>query len=251
MSPANRLAHAAAAACHTVGSTLHADPGWRTRGHGKTPPDWRAVMWHDTVTGPSWPRHQLTSLLVRGHPHLAGPIANVQLERHGDAVLIAAGRAYHAGPGSDPLGANIQAGNLHTVGLEAANRGAGSGERWTDVQYRWAVAFTAALDVPALGHLEWAPDRKLDPWSVDMAAARRDVTRTRQEDEMNPQQQAMLEQAARDAAIARQQTAEILKVLGGRQVGDDLRRIRLTDRAIAAAAGLATEHDVPDGPVPA
>lgn len=229
MTPADQLAHAAAVACDTVGSTLHAEPGWRTRGHGITPVTWRAAMWHDTVTGPDWSRAQLTRLLRDGRADLPGPIANVQLERSGDAVLIAAGRAYHAGPGRDPLGVGVQSGNLHTVGVEAANAGAGSGERWSPEQYRWAVVFTAALEVPALGHLEWT-DRKQDPWAVDMNRARTDVT---EEDTMTPEQEDRLV-----ARIADQVTRDVWTHPVGRTGESHSYHVHRMRRDLAAVRAL-------------
>lgn len=184
MTSAEQVAQAAARACEAVGSRLHVAGGWAHRGHGVTPVTWKAVLWHDTITGPTWSREQLTRLLVDGRSDLPGPIANVQLERDGTAVLIAAGRAYHAGAGRDPLGAGIQSGNLHTCGLEVANLG--PNEPWTDRQYRWAVVFTAELCGVALGHYEWAkpPGRKADPWTVDMRRARRDIAGYLEEDDM-------------------------------------------------------------------
>lgn len=181
MTPAEQITQAAARACEAVGSRLHVAGGWAHRGHGITPVTWKAVLWHDTITGPTWSREQLTGLLRDGRADLPGPIANVQLERDGDAVLIAAGRAYHAGAGRDTIGAGIQSGNLHTCGLEVANLG--PDEPWTAKQYRWAVVFTAELCGLAIGHYEWTT-RKGDPWTVDMDQARRDVAAYLEEDDM-------------------------------------------------------------------
>ena len=163
---------AAADAARDAGFDVVAMSGWKTRGHGTTPTSCRAVMWHDTVTPDSWGAGQLRALLRDGYDGLPGPIANLGLERDGTLSLIAAGRAYHAGAGRDPIGAGIESGNLHTVGLEAANAGSGSGERWTDEQFECAVVATRACGVQPVGHNEWAPSRKVDPWSVNMNVAR-------------------------------------------------------------------------------
>jgi len=64
------------------------------------------------------------------------------------------------------------------------------------------------------------------------------------EDVMTPEQEAKLDALARDVA-------QIKAALGNRAVGVDLERLRLTARAHAAHDGLETEHDVPEGPVPA
>ena len=65
-----------------------------------------------------------------------------------------------------------------------------------------------------------------------------------QEDVMSLEQEAKLDALARDVA-------QIKRQLGNRAVGVDLERLRLTARAHAAHDGLETEHDVPEGPVPA
>lgn len=171
----NRLAQLLHDTADRAAVKLYLEPGWDTRGHGTTPVDWRAVMLHDTVTPSSWSRRQLTRLLRDGYPRLPGPIANVQLDRDGTLTVIAAGRAYHAGPGRDPIGANIRSGNLHTLGIEAANSGAGSGERWTDRQRHVAAHLCRIAGLPALGHKEWAPARKVDPWALAMHTFRRDL----------------------------------------------------------------------------
>jgi hypothetical protein len=162
-----RAANQAATEC---GTRVRHHPGWRTRSHGAVHGP-QAVMWHDTITPPSWASLSLSRLLADGYVGLKGPIANVQLDRDGTLVLIAAGRAHHAGAGSWP---GISSGNAQTVGLEVAN--GGRPEQWTDAQRRVAAAFTRAVGVTAVGHKEWAPSRKQDPWSVDMVAARRSLS---------------------------------------------------------------------------
>lgn len=72
-----------------------------------------------------------------------------------------------------------------------------------------------------------------------------------QGDDMTPADRELLQKAAADAAEARRLAAEVVTSLAGRHIGNDLQRLRVTSRAIAHAAGLPTEHPVPDGPVPA
>jgi hypothetical protein len=253
MSNAAKILNAAREACKAVGSSMYEADGWRARGHGPAEP-WRAVMLHDTVTPPSWSRPQLTRLLRDGYQGLPGPIANVQLERNGDAVLIAAGRAYHAGRGAWP---GIGNGNAQTIGVEAANNG--RPERWTDLQEAWAVAFVRASGLPTLGHKEWT-SRKQDPWSVNMDAIRRLAAQPAPvpEDVMNEDQDARLKRveeqvAGLGAAMAELSTivADLHRSVGGRMVGNDLQRLRTSVRAIADDAGLKTEHPPVDGPVQA
>ena len=252
MTNATLMQRAARAACEAVGSRLYESEGWRARGHGPSQP-WRAVMLHDTITPPSWSRQQLTRLLRDGYTGLPGPIANVQLERNGDAVLIAAGRAWHAGSGS---WSGITNGNSQTIGVEAAN--AGRPERWTDLQLAWSVEFVRATGLSVLGHKEWAPTRKQDPWSVDMNKIRRLAASPVEEDQMNADQDARLKRvetqlAGLGAAVAELSlvAADLSRSVGGRMVGHDLQRLRTSVRALAAHEGLPTEHPPVDGPVQA
>lgn len=179
---------AAAQAARDAGHQVVALDGWRTRGHGRTQGRLCGTLWHDTVTGTNVSRRRLGELLRDGYTGLPGPIANAGVDRPGTFVIVAAGRAYHAGAGYWP---GIPSGNLNAFGLEVANRGRGSGERWTDAQYDCALVVTRAnhdheqLQPGRLcGHLEWAPSRKVDPWSIDMHRARRDLLVAPQEDIM-------------------------------------------------------------------
>lgn len=177
---AGPIAAAAAAAADAHGVDVLELDGWRTRGHGTTPGRLLGTMWHDTVTPytPAWHDLHLGRLLRDGHSTLPGPIANVGVGQGGTLILVAAGRAYHAGSGAWP---GIPSGNLNTVGVEVANPGLGSGHPWRPVQLAVARTFTAVLhqllDLPAsrlVGHKEWTA-RKVDPWSVAMDVERRDL----------------------------------------------------------------------------
>lgn len=158
-----------------AGLKVEESPRWTMRGGSRFRP--RGVMIHHTATGPNWPKDRLTKLLVEGRPDLKGPLCNLQLERDGTFVVIAAGAANHAGAGSWN---GVTAGNSTFIGIEAANDGVG--EAWQPAQVEaMGVATAAMLRVmqasPSMvvGHKEWAPRRKVDPRGIDMDMFRRYV----------------------------------------------------------------------------
>jgi hypothetical protein len=66
-------------------------PGWTTRGRSNLlRPAW--VIAHHTAAGVD-----VTNLLIQGRPDVAGPLCNWELRRDGTVVLLASGRANHAG----------------------------------------------------------------------------------------------------------------------------------------------------------
>lgn len=151
-----------------AGLTVYEEDGWETRGTASFNPI--GVMWHHTATPPSWSSRQLTNLLVRGHASLRGPLCQLQLNRDGVYVVVAAGRANHAGRGSWPT---IRLGNTQTIGIEAANDGVG--ESWPKEQIDAYIIGTAAIlkhlgksSENIVAHKEWAPSRKVDPRGLDM-----------------------------------------------------------------------------------
>lgn len=154
------------------------EPGWQTRGHGDSGPI-RGVLLHHTAGCHHEKPASLVHTLINGRPGLDGPIANLGLEEDGTYYVIAAGRAYHAGPGSHP-GVTTDNGNHELVGIEAANTGV-PGDVWEDAQmdaYRRGVAaILNHIHQPAsfaIGHKEWAPKRKIDP-DFDMVAFRKSL----------------------------------------------------------------------------
>ena len=131
----------------------------------------RGVVWHHTATGPNWQDGHVAALLRDGRKDLAGPLAQVGIERDGTWVLVALGRANHNGYG--------HWGN-DSLGLEFYNSGVG--EPWPAAQVRSGVIGTAAVltylgrhisDV--LGHRETDPRRKIDPAGLDMTTVRRQI----------------------------------------------------------------------------
>lgn len=169
MSYATRLPDA----LHRRGLTVEVVPGWETRSAGTFNP--RGAVCHWTA-GPRTGDRPSLHVVTYGRSDLAGPLCNVFLSRAGVAVVVAAGRANHAGEGSW----RGLAGNSSVFGTEAENSGSGE---WTAAQ-RWAYPRICAayLDLIATrdmawicGHNEWAPTRKIDIRDWPMPAMRTQV----------------------------------------------------------------------------
>ena len=134
--------------------------GWTGRGSSSFTPGGVVCHW---TAGPcnSTGRPSL-NVCVNGREGLSGPLANVYFDRAGVAVVIAAGRANHAGDG----GWKGLSGNSSVLGIEAECCNAGD---WTPAQRSNYPRLVAALlegirrDASwACGHNEWAPSRKVD-----------------------------------------------------------------------------------------
>lgn len=158
-----------------AGLTVREAPGWETRGTATFGPI--GVMWHHTASGRNWTDQGLTNFLVNGRSDLSGPLCHLQLNRDGSYVVIAAGRANHAGPGSWK---GINTGNTSFIGIEAANDGVG--EPWPQAQLDAYHLGTAALIKHingsvdnVIGHKEWTT-RKIDPAGIDMDDVRKRVS---------------------------------------------------------------------------
>jgi len=150
--------------------------GWEVRGHGDVGAI-RGVLCHHTAGRRAGNMPSLNTLL-KGRPGLEGPLAQLGLGRDGTYYVVAAGLAYHAGPGSW-LG--VTTGNTSFIGIEAENTGLADDQPWPSVQmdaYRRGVAaLLTRLQLDAdmcCGHKEYAPARKPDP-SFDMDGFRADV----------------------------------------------------------------------------
>ncbi|MFT3662750.1 MAG: N-acetylmuramoyl-L-alanine amidase [Gordonia sp. (in: high G+C Gram-positive bacteria)] len=158
-----------------AGCKVIEQPGWRDRGHG----DFLTithVMWHHTAGGGP----QDWVLVQNGTNGMAGPLAQLVLERDGTYRIIAAGVAWHAGVGSWP-GLPTNNANWHAIGIEAVNDG--RGQEWPQVQ-REAYRIGTAAILRRLGrgadgvvaHKEYAKIQgKIDPYPFDMVDERRRV----------------------------------------------------------------------------
>lgn len=158
--------------------------GWSTRGRGPLDAI-DSIIVHHTASGAKSGAFPSRDVLVNGRSDLPGPLCQLAVTRPvpGHAprwVVIAAGKANHAGKVREPWQANAR-----SLGVEVENDGVG--ERWTpallDVLARGLAALAIAYDVPTsriLGHREVCdpPGRKIDP-STSMTDLRAAVARER------------------------------------------------------------------------
>lgn len=151
----------------SAGLKVAEQPGWRTRGHGDMGTV-RGVMCHHTA-GPKNGIMPSLGIVTNGRPDLAGPLAQLCLGRDGTYFIVAAGRAFHAGPGQWE---GITSGNSSFIGIEAENTGLANDHPWPDVQmdaYARGVAAIlkriGAQPIMAVAHLEYSlpAGRKPDP----------------------------------------------------------------------------------------
>src|SRR5215210_4075705 len=89
-------------------------PGWERRGTATFDP--KGVVCHHTASKAGRDAPSL-GLCVDGRPDVPGPLCNILLTRAGTAVVVAAGRANHAGQG----GFRGLTGTARVLGIEAEN----------------------------------------------------------------------------------------------------------------------------------
>lgn len=80
-------------------------PGWATRGRSNALSPTHVIAHHTAASV------DVTNLLINGRPDLAGPLCNWALLKDGTVVLIASGRANHAG--------NASVSSSQSLGIEA------------------------------------------------------------------------------------------------------------------------------------
>lgn len=160
-----------AAELRAAGLDVWESPGWETR-QTRDGFDPQGVVCHHTATSSAWADGHVYYLLRDGRRDLAGPLAQIGIERDGTVVLVAAGRCNHNGYG--------EWGN-DSVGIEAYNDGVG--EPWPEAQLD-AYRRTCAVICRHFGwssdrvkaHRETDPSRKVDPAGIDMTRFRTAVT---------------------------------------------------------------------------
>jgi hypothetical protein len=161
-----------------AGLKVAEQPGWRDRGHGDMGTV-RGVICHHTA-GPRQGNMPSLGIVTDGRPGLAGPLSQLCLARDGTFIVVAAGRACHAGAGKWQ---HIETGNTSFIGIEAENTGLANDQPWPAVQmdaYARGVAAIlkrlGAQPIMCCGHGEYAlpKGRKTDP-SFDMDAFRTTV----------------------------------------------------------------------------
>lgn len=164
-----------------AGLTVVEIDGWQTRGHGDMG-EIKGALLHHTAEKMDDDVKPALKVLTDGRPAgpgvkaLLGPLANVGLGQDGVFYMIAAGLAWHAGPG---MWKGVTTGNSSFIGVEAENDGIG--EAWPTKQLECMGRGSAAMakfygftaDMVS-GHKEYAlpPGRKIDP-NFDMPSFRK------------------------------------------------------------------------------
>lgn len=106
------------AALRARGLTVELVPGWETRGSSSFTPKGALCHW---TAGPRGSKTRPSlNICTNGRSDLPGPLCNVYLDRNGIAVVVAAGRANHAGAGNW----KGLTGNSQLFGTEAEAAGA-------------------------------------------------------------------------------------------------------------------------------
>jgi len=236
------------AALARFGLTVETVPGWQTRGSSTFAPRGAVAHWtagpRGTTTRPS------LNVVVNGRTGLAGPLANVYLDRKGIAVVVAAGRANHAGVG----GWRGLTGNSQVFGTEAECGGDGDWtalQRWAyprvNAAYCWLGKFAPDM---VCGHNEWAPTRKIDIRDWPMPSMRTQVAQllaaqtqpaAQEDDDMTPAQARLLWLIGRQLGL--DQTPDGKEnwpgwaQLGGKTVVDALAEMRDDINKIQAKLG--------------
>lgn len=207
-------------------------PGWETRGNSSFNP--AVVVCHWTAGPRATTKRASLNVVVNGRPGLAGPLSQVYLDRAGIPVIVAAGRANHAGPG----GWRGVVGNSGAYGIEAEAAGP---DDWTNAQ-REAYPLLVAAMLRGLGrdaewtcgHAEWATPtgRKQDINGWPMDAMRAEVAAILNGDDM----------PLSDADIQRIRHAILFDetILKSGVEGDQQKPTNLANQVLYAAAGVST-----------
>jgi hypothetical protein len=124
-----------------AGLVVEEQPGWQTRGRsdGFEP---NGVMWHHTASALGKDAPSL-GIVTNGRPDLPGPLCHILITRSNICIVIASGKANHAGTGSW-LGIKDR-GNSTKYGIEVENTGYNSSEPWRLDQLATLAKATAAL----------------------------------------------------------------------------------------------------------
>jgi GH24 family phage-related lysozyme (muramidase) len=173
MTPAD-IIRAAMDDLEAEGFDVEFEDGWEDRTVGGTFAP-AGFLWHHTATSASAKGDYPSRGIVRdgvdqgGGYFLPGPLSQFGGGRAGTIIVIAAGKANHAGPG----GWNGLVGNGSVWGLEMENNGIG--EPWRPRQVEAGVALAAALGrhggfgaESCCRHAEWSTAGKIDPATPPM-----------------------------------------------------------------------------------
>ena len=124
-----------------AGLVVEEQPGWQSRGRadGFEP---NGVMWHHTAAALGKDAPSL-GIVTNGRSDLPGPLCQVLITRSNVCIVIASGRANHAGSGA--WNGLPDRGNSTKYGIEVENTGYNSTEPWRLDQLFVLGKATAAL----------------------------------------------------------------------------------------------------------
>ena len=159
--------------------------GWKTRTLGTRPKGMtgaRGCLWHHTATSASAVKSRNNPTLNYMVNGLGYPLANFGLAWDGSIDVIAAGAAAHAGKGRYGSRIPQNQGNDYLLGVEVEGT---VGLTWSDAQLESAARLGHAMNKEwgssflQIGHLEYAPTRKVDPSGIPggMPALRKAIAR--------------------------------------------------------------------------
>lgn len=141
----------------------------------------RGVLWHHTATAASAVKARNNPTLQHLINGLGYPSANLLLAWDGSMDIVGAGATAHAGKGSYNRIPTNQ-GNDYLIGVEVEGT---TGLNWSNDQLEAAARFGHAMsrefgsNFLHIGHLEYAPGRKVDPSGIPggMSALRKAIGR--------------------------------------------------------------------------
>ena len=159
--------------------------GWKSRTLGTRPKGMagaRGCLWHHTATSASAVKSRNNPTLNYMVNGLGYPLANFGLAWDGSIDVIAAGAAAHAGKGRYGSRIPKDQGNDFLFGVEVEGT---VGLTWSDAQLESAARLGHAMNKEwgssflQIGHLEYAPTRKVDPSGIPggMPALRKAIAR--------------------------------------------------------------------------
>lgn len=129
-----------------AGLTVLEQAGWEQRGRPSTFGPFAVLEHHDASTVKSG-RFGALPIIVNGRDGIPGPLAQFQHTRGPNPawVIVAAGRANHAGTGGPIIGIPKDSGNRYAYGVEVANDGVT--EPYTpEMQHSLTVGFACILE---------------------------------------------------------------------------------------------------------
>lgn len=204
------------------GLTVEVVPGWETRSAGSFAP--RGAVCHWTAGPRGTTRRASLAICTNGRPGLDGPLCNVYGARDGVAVVVAAGRANHAGVGSW----RGVTGNSSFFGTEMEAADATdftTAQRWSYPRINASFCDLGGFDEQMVcGHSEYATPagRKQDVNHYPMSQLRADTGAL-----LRPSAAALREDLVKHLLIARDMTTDpkITRVY----VGDGISRRFIPD----------------------